>query len=348
MTASFISTTSFINSGRANWTQLRSNITQANIEITTGRYADVGLSLGASSGQGLTIRREDATLEALTTDDSKLASSLSQSQAALQNMSSDANAFLQSLVSAPNGSTTPATLQQQASSNLASFIDGANTAAGGRYLFAGINTQNQPMKDYASGGKPAVDAAFQAAFGFNQNDPAVANITATQMTDFLNNQFAALFADPAWGTNWSSASNQNVTQQISPSEKVTASVNANSTAMRQLAMAYTMVADLGTTNLNADARNAVIAKASSVIGSASTNLTTLQVQIGEAQNRVTNASTQMTSNRGLLATQLDSLEGVDPAAAKVRSDSYSNELEMSYSLTTKLLNLSILNYVPVA
>jgi flagellar hook-associated protein 3 FlgL len=56
----------------------------------------------------------------------------------------------------------------------------------------------------------------------------------------------------------------------------------------------------------------------------------------------------MTSNRGLLATQLDSLEGVDPAEAKVRSDSYSNELEMSYSLTTKLLNLSILNYVPVA
>ena len=347
MTASFISTTSFINSGRSNWTQLRSDITDANTEITKGRLADVGLSLGASSGEGLTIRRQDATLEALTTDDSTLTSTLDQSQSALQNMATDANAFMQALVSAPNGNTTPAVLQEQASSHLSAFIDAANTAVGGHYVFAGINTANQPVKDFATGGQPAVDAAFQTAFGFAPNDPAAANITATQMTDFLNNQFSALFADPAWGANWSTASNQNITQQISPSENVTTSVNANSTAMRQLAMAYTMVAEFSTSNLNGDARNALISKATSVIGSATTSLTTLQTQLGEVQSRVSEANSQMTSNRDLLATQLNSLEGVDPAEAKVRSDTYSNQLEMSYSLTTKLMSLSILNYVPV-
>ena len=52
----------------------------------------------------------------------------------------------------------------------------------------------------------------------------------------------------------------------------------------------------------------------------------------------------MKQNRDLLATQLNSLEGVDPAEAKVRSDSFAASLEMSYSLTNKLLHLSILNY----
>src|SRR6185503_17710087 len=171
----------------------------------------------------------------------------------------------------PAGNGAP--LQQQAATGLAAFIDTANTASGGHFLFAGINSANQPVKDYATGGKPAVGAAFFAAFGVTQSDPAVATITAAQMSTFIDTQFAALFADPAWGTDWSTAANQNLTQRISPSEKVQTSVNANDTAMRKLAMAYTMVADLGTTGLNADARNVLVAKATAIIGSAGSDLT---------------------------------------------------------------------------
>src|SRR5437763_323441 len=83
------------------------------------------------------------------------------------------------------------------------------------------------------GGKPAVDAAFLATFGITQSDPNVANITSAQMSNFLDNQFTALFADPAWSTDWSTASNQNLTQRISPNEKIETSVNANDTAMRK-------------------------------------------------------------------------------------------------------------------
>jgi flagellar hook-associated protein 3 FlgL len=200
------------------------------------------------------------------------------------------------------------------------------------------------VNDYATGGKPAVDAAFLATFGIAQSDPAVVDITSAQMSDFLDNQFAALFANPAWGADWSTASNQNRTQRISPSEKVDTSVNANDTAMRKLAMAYTMVADLGTTGLNADARNVLLSKATTIIGGAVSDVTSLQGQLGDVKKRVGEASDRMKQNRDLLASQLNALEGVDPAEAKVRSDSFSAELEMSYSLTNKLLHLSILNY----
>src|SRR5579859_1787976 len=123
MTGSFISTTSFVNSGRSSWTQLQSEISQANTEVTTSRLADVGLSLGAGTGQGLTIRREDATLQGLTTDDSTLTSSLSQSQSALQSMASDANAFMQSLVQQSDGTMATGAIVEQASANLSSFIN---------------------------------------------------------------------------------------------------------------------------------------------------------------------------------------------------------------------------------
>ena len=103
MTGTFISSTSFINSARSNWNQIRSEISKANVEISTGRLADAGVTLGARSGQGLSIRREDAALQALGDDDATLSSQLDQSQAALQTMSKDANGFLQSLVSLPQG-----------------------------------------------------------------------------------------------------------------------------------------------------------------------------------------------------------------------------------------------------
>ena len=79
---------------------------------------------------------------------------------------------------------------------------------------------------------------------------------------------AALFADPAWGTNWSTASNQNLTQRISPSEKVETSVNANEPALRKLAMAYSMVAGLAAEMLPAQTLDVVTSKSRELLGSA--------------------------------------------------------------------------------
>ena len=47
----------------------------------------------------------------------------------------------------------------------------------------------------------------------------------------------------------------------------------------------------------------------------------------------------------LLAGTGRTVVGVDPAEAKVKIDTLTTQLEMSYSLTAKLLQLSIINYV---
>src|SRR4051794_29442348 len=111
MKTTFISTASFLNQPRANWGQLRSDIVKANVEISTGRLADAGLALGARTGQGLSIRHDDAGLQALIDDDSTLSARLDQSQAALKSMADGANSFLTSLVAIPGDSSADSVLE---------------------------------------------------------------------------------------------------------------------------------------------------------------------------------------------------------------------------------------------
>ena len=139
-------------------------------------------------------------------------------------------------------------IAQPASANLQSLIATLNVTMDGQYLFGGINTGTAPMQDYAPGSpsKMAVDAAFLATFGFAQNSPTASSITAAAMQTFLDTTLAAQFANPAWGTNWSTATDQVMRSRISTTQTIDTSVSANEPAFRKLAMAYTMLSDLGT------------------------------------------------------------------------------------------------------
>jgi flagellar hook-associated protein 3 FlgL len=136
-----------------------------------------------------------------------------------------------------------------------------------------------------------------------------------------------------------------MTIRIAPGETIVSSGSANEPAMRMLAMVYSVVASLGVDKLGADARQAVLDKASSVVGDAVSDLTSLQAVIGTTQNRVKDATDRLTAQQAIIERRIGVLEGVDPAEAKIKIDTLSTQIEMSYSLTAKLLQMSILNYV---
>ena len=344
MRTASISTLSLMNTPRTGVGRMQADLVRLNQEVVTGRMADVGLTLGARTGQSVTLHVDKQALAALADSNSLLAGRLQQTQSALDTMRSGAEGFLRDLIGAQT-SVDSKTLPQSAQAALASFISTANAADGDSYLFGGINTANQPIADYDSGPGAAIDAAFLAKFGFAQDDPAAAGIDAATMNDFLDNEFADIFADPAWGTTWSSAADQAVASRISPTSKISTSVSANEPAMRKLAEVYSMVGYLGMDGLGSDARQAIIDKATGLLGSASEGLVSLQADVGAMQNQVSDASQRLQAQQTILDTQIGSLEGVDPAEAKVHIDTLSTQIEMSYSLTAKLLQMSILNYV---
>jgi flagellar hook-associated protein 3 FlgL len=177
-----------------------------------------------------------------------------------------------------------------------------------------------------------------------QNDPAVAGIDAAAMAAFLDGDFAALFADPQWTTSWSSASDGNRTSRIAPNQRIETSVGANEPALRKLTMAYAMVAELGAEKLPAQTLSVIVAKSREILGSALADLTSMQSRIGFMEEQVTTATRRMTLEKDLASKDITSLEGVDPYEAKVRFDTLSSQLDVSYALTTRIMGLSILKY----
>jgi len=245
-------------------------------------------------------------------------------------------------------------LVDEAEMALATFYSAMNGTDGSRYLFAGLNSDVPPIVEYdaavgADGVSPGPQALVDTAFatykaGLVPPVTDTADLTAAQMQSFLDNEFAALFDDTNWSQTWSTATDEGRTNQISPTETATTSLSANEDPFRQILMAYTMVAKLDTANLNTDALETVMAQAEAVIVAAYSNVSDLEARLGNAENRVTAASNQMDLKIDVIAQQIDTYEGVDPAEAKTRVDMLTTQLEMSYSLTNRLLTLSILDY----
>ena len=93
--------------------------------------------------------------------------------------------------------------------------------------------------------RPPSTPAFLSYFGFTQNDPAAANITAAQMDNFMTTVVEPQFLGAGWQGNWSNATDERHPSAASRSTKRSqTSVSANDDGMRKLAMAAATVADL--------------------------------------------------------------------------------------------------------
>lgn len=347
MATTFISTKAITTTLRLSTMKSQVALSKATQEATNGRFADVGLTLGALAGRDVTLRAELLDAEKMVDTNALVAGRLDVAQQRVSELISTAQAFQKDLFAARNSANGGNIILPSAKANLGGLLATLNVTMDGQYLFGGINTSVQPVTDYAAGSaaKSAIDAAFLAKFGFAQNAPAAANISAADMQSFLDTTFKAQFADPAWGTNWSTASDQVMSGRVSSTETINTSVSANEPAFRGLAMAYTMLSDLGAQNFNQATFQTVIDNATKVIGAAINNLAGVGAKIGTAQEQTTNATGRLKVQVDLLTSQVTTMEKVDPAEASVRVTDLRNQLEMSLALTTRIQKLSILNYL---
>ncbi|HEV7257056.1 MAG TPA: flagellar hook-associated family protein [Bosea sp. (in: a-proteobacteria)] len=348
MKTSFISNYSLSGTLRNAVAKARDSLADATKESATLRHADVGLTLGGSTGKTVGLRDQYNRLNGIVDTNGLVSSRLEVTQKALDGMRETAEKFLATLISIRDGDKGADVLKSEAKNNLQAMTASLNASASGQFIFAGINTQDRPVTDYfstpAATNKAAIDAAFLGHFGFAQNAPAAASITQADMTTFLQTVLPAEFADPAWGTNWSSAQNQNMTSRISLSEVVEVSTNANTQAMRDLAQAYTMAFELGD-NLNSNAFRAVVDASIDSINKAILGITATQAQLGSTEERVKVSSERLTIQRDITAKQIKAFEDVDPYEANVRVTDLTTQLDTAYALTVRIQQLNILQYM---
>jgi flagellar hook-associated protein 3 FlgL len=235
---------------------------------------------------------------------------------------------------------------------LQSLISTTNTTSNSQYVFAGINSRVAPMADYfsstPSAAKTAIDAAFQTAFGCLPTDPAASSITAAQMQTFLSGPFAAQFSGANWTANWSSASSVNASGQIAPGETIDTSTNANQPGFQQLAEGYAMLGEFGGSQLSSTAQQAVASAATPLITQGLSSITSTEAGVGASLQRVSDATTSMSSQTSILQTQIGNLDNVDTSAVATQLTTLSTQLQVAYELTAQLQKMTLAQYLPVA
>lgn len=352
MKTTFISTVTLWNSPRSSLDKLQDSLTKANTELTTGRHADVGLALGYKVSESLSLRQQRAEIDTLAGSNGAAIERLKTTTAALDGIRESATKFRDALVGLPANPPIE-TIKTQAVAYMSSLIGNLNISLGGQYIFGGVNTRTAPAGDYASGGSPSLKTlvanTFSApgalgGFGFPQGDPLAAGIGTTDMEAFLDGPFKQLFEGTSWNA-LSNASDQNIQTLISPTEKAETSTNANTAPIRQIAMAYTMIFDLGIESLNSATRNVVFGKAIEVLSTAISGLIDVQAEIGTAHARIDAANERMELQKSIFDERIGGLEAVDPTEAKVRVDQLMTQIQTSYSLTAQLKQLSLINYL---
>lgn len=343
----YISSTSLLSPMRQAVLQAQAGLAQAQTEITTGVHADLGVALGARTGTSVSLKNQADALDGYQTSNAVVATRLDTTATKLTAMVSAAQSMSQSLIAASSAGASTVGLQAGAASNLQSLLSGLNTAVDGEYMFGGINSGVQPMTDYAAGSdaKAAVDAAFEQAFGVSQGDAGASSISGVDMKRFLDGSFDGLFGDANWSTDWSKASDTAQTTTVAPGQTAATSVSANATAFRQIAEAYTMVREFTGPTMSADAKAAVIAKATTLVNSGLAALNAVQSGVGAAQNAVSTANAALSAQATLLKGQASNLDSVDTYALAARVSTLQTQLQASYQLTAQLQKLSLVNYL---
>lgn len=346
----YVSSLVLSGAARAGVMQAQSALSKAQQELSTGKLADVGLGLGSGSRELVQIEQQQNRLQAISDSNAVATTRLTATTSAINALQTTATNFLSVLSTVTTKSSTSSALLSTAQSNLAALVSTLNTTVSGQSLFGGINTSTQTITPYAaspnSPNKQAVDDAFSAAFGFAQTSPSANSISGSSMQSFLDGSFASLFSPASFTGTWSSASDQPQTTQISVGQSAATSVSANDTAFRQLAQAYTMVSEFGTTNLSSAAGQAVVNTASKLIGSAVSGLTALNTGVGITQSSISDANDQLQTQISLISSQVTTMEGVDSYALTTQVSNLQTQIEASYELTAKLQQMSLVNYMP--
>jgi flagellar hook-associated protein 3 FlgL len=325
---------------------VQARLASAQVEVSTGRYFDIGLTLGSKVNSDIRWRGQLDELQHLI-DGGKFAANRAElTQTALDSIAKIASSFMNTLTGARGSAGGQTVAKDAAQGSLDALTDLLNTTYDGQYLFGGVNSQSAPLACYdGSPAKAALDVAFLAAFGFAQTDPQVAGISGAAMAGFLGGPYHALFEPPGWQASWSQAADQGVKTRIGSELMTDVSVSANASGFRKLAEALTMVMDLGEGNLSQPAFEEVVDAALSLAGMAQLETGAEQTRIGLAQSQISAAIDRMTLQRTALTKNIQNLESADPYEAAMRVNELIGQLEASYTISGRLSQLRLANYI---
>lgn len=341
----WISTSSLLQPARVNVSQGQRLLREAQQEATTGRRADVGLSLGSRIATAISARNELGSVDAIAPllEQAQVRAKVTQkSMEALSGITAQFRSLLTGARGAGNG-------RALAASGATSALEASQaimaTTHDGVYLFGGLNTGVVPLSDYLDGPQQAIINAFQGTFGFLPEDHAASALTTEQVDEFLDAGFANLFSDGNWRAVWSSATPANPLVRLSSLERIDISANTDQLFARSLARAFSMIAFISSANVSQSVFQHVVDRALLASSEAQLLITQEQARVGLAENRLKVTRDVIDIRRSQSIELFQSLESVESYEAASRVNALITQLEASYTLTARISRLSLLSYL---
>ena len=324
----------------------QASLVKAEKEQSTGRIYDAGLELGYQVSRNLDWHSEISQVGSLVTRNKLAGVKAGVAQTGLDNLRSVVQSLVSTLTSAQSATNGRELAQTQAEAAWNTLTGVLGSTYQGQYIFSGINSDQAPLEDYAgSTGEADVANAFLTQFGFAQNNAATNAITASDLETFLNGNFDSLFDNANWQANWSNASDETLNTRSADNQILNGSVTANADAFRKVAKGIAMVMDLAKGPLNDDAFNTLATNAMKVLSEGMDGVAAEQSRIGLVQQALTQTEDRLTAKQTYLTTAVNATEGVDQTEVAIRLNGLMNQLEASYAITSRLNNLSLLNYL---
>ncbi len=349
MKTSFISNIGVQTSMRDTIADAQAQLIKAQKEITTGTFADRGVALGWETGRSVNLTIDITRIEALQNSNAIVDDRLQGSQAALGAMETYMQTARDALIalSGSDDATLLTTAVDTTTNALQAFVATGNTSANGEYLFAGINTDVQPLTEYTatSAAKVTFDTAFNTFFGFPPTSASVNTITATQMDTFITGTLEPLYTGAQWNTDWSTASDTNMSTRISTAETVSTSTNANQKGFRSFALGGVIAKELLNLDIGSDVRQIVTEKSISYINDGITGINAQRTVLGLSQQRLASANDTLAAQKDIIETSFNNLVEVDVYEASTLVNALKTQVETSYTLTARIQQLSLVNYL---
>ncbi|MBP1870823.1 hypothetical protein LPJGGPFB_01023 [Ensifer adhaerens] len=350
MKTSFVSNLAIQSAMRLTIQQTQAELLKRSQEQTTGIHYDLGLTLGATTSRSLNLQRELDRMSAMKSTNAVVTQRLSASQGALETMQKAAEKVRDTLVTykGNDGVDAMKILKTEVNGALQIFTSAANTSFNGEFLFSGINTDVKPLTEYNSVPPSAAKAAFDTALTTYMSANSLTDMsqfTPAQMQDFISNTLEPMFTGPGWDANWSDASSQNMTSRISASEVIESSTNANTKSFRMFALASVISSELMDKNVNSQVRNTISNAAFGYAEQAIAGLNGERSSLGISESRVKKATTSLEAQQKLLNTHILDINGIDQIETATRVNTLKTQLDTSYALTSRLQQMSLLNYL---
>ncbi|WP_137132512.1 flagellar hook-associated family protein [Rhizobium sp. FY34] len=361
MKTSFSSTVSVQSGLRETMAQTQNALTKANQEVTTGVHADMGVALGADTARNLDLTRDVMRIDTQISTNSIAETRMDSSELALETMADAGQDVLDVLTALSGSASTLDDAQLALESSLNTFTSVANTSVNGEYLFSGTNTDVKPVADYTDPNSAFNDAVEMELNQFLADNgiPSVDAMTPADMDTYLTGLEAkfngtAPLTDPPhtglagedfWTTYVSQASDTNMTTRITSSEVVETSTNANSQGFRSYMFGTVVATQFLRPEVPEDLRAVATTHATNAIGKGISGINNQRSEIGLSTERLKNANESLAAQKDILELNLNALQGVDPYEASTRVTSLQAQLETAYTLTSRIQQLSLVNFL---